>query len=346
MRSRLPLAEVAALVAVSLGGGGIARASLVGEGAPELDAVTWLSTGRLRLRQLRDRVVVLAFWTTWCPPCRKAIPHLNALYSKYKADRVVFIGLTEEPAAKVKPFVAANKIQYPVGAGSASVRLYGIRRIPRVFVVAPGGRIAWEGHPTTGLAHDDGPGLCDLEKQIMEALWPAPPAPPGKPAPQAAKSAEAHDVYVLKDGRRLKATSVIDLGEEFYIRDEKGTMHTVKKSEIEEVAKAKPRASDKPAKRPPREKPRARDKPEGKRPGRNVPRYKLLVRNAMEEWVNVRIEGPGVLEKITVPGGRTVPTILPKGAYQVTYGLRGGPERTGEVDLTRHVIIVLRPEKK
>ncbi len=343
MRSRLPLAEVAALVAVSLGSGGIARASLVGEEAPELDAVTWLSTGRLRLRQLRDRVVVLAFWATWCPPCRKAAPHLNALYSKYKADRVIFIGLTEEPAAKVKAFVAANKIQYPVGAGSASVRLYGIRRIPRAFVVAPGGRIAWEGHPTTGSADDDGPGLCDLEKQIMEALW---PAPPGKPAPQAGTSAEARDVYTLKDGRRIKATSAIDLGEEFCIRDVKGAVHTVKKSEIEKVARAKPRASDKPVKRPPREKPRPRDVPEGKRPGPNVPRYKLLVRNAMEEWVNVRIKGPGVLEKLTVPEGRTVPTILPKGAYQITYGLRRGPERTGEVDLTRHVLVVLRPEKK
>lgn len=343
MRSRLPLAEVAALVAVSLGGGGTARASLVGDEAPELDAVTWLSTGRLRLRQLRDRVVVLAFWATWCPPCRKAIPHLNSLYSEYKADRVVFIGLTEEPGAKVKPFVAANEIQYPVGAGSESVRLYGIRRIPRVFVVAPGGRIAWEGHPATGPGGAEGPGLSDLEKQIKEALS---PSPPGKAAPEAGKPAVPRYIYYLKDGSEIKATSAIDLGEEFYIRDEKGAMHTVKKSEIETVTRAKPRASDKPAKRPPRQKPRERDVPEGKRPGPKVPRYKLLVRNAMEEWVNVRIKGPGVLEKITVPGGRTVPTILPKGAYQITYGLRSGPERTGEVDLTRHVIIVLRPEKE
>ena len=343
MRSRLPLAEVAALLAVSLGGGGTARASLVGDEAPKLDAVTWLGPGRLRLRQLRDRVVVLAFWATWCPPCRKAIPHLNALYSKYKVDRVVFIGLTEEPAAKVKPFVAANDIRYPVGAGSASVRLYGIRRIPRAFVVAPGGRIAWEGHPTTGPARADGPGLSDLEKQIMEAVW---PAPPELPALQAGKSAETRDVYILKDGRRLKATSVIDLGEELCIRDEKGAIHIVKKSEIEQVVQAAPRASDKPAKGPPRKKPRASDEPEGKRPDPSVPRYKLLLRNATEEWVNVRIRGPGVLEKITVPEGRTVPTILPKGAYQITYGLRRGPERTGEVNLTRHVIIVLRPEKK
>jgi thiol-disulfide isomerase/thioredoxin len=315
----------------------------VGGEAPELDAVTWLSSGRLRLRQLRDRVVVLVFWATWCPPCRKAIPHLNALHSRYKVDRVVFIGLTEEPAAKVKSFVAANDIRYPVGAGSASVRLYGIRRIPRAFVVAPGGRIAWEGHPTAGPAGADGPGLSDLERRIKGALS---PAPPGTRAPQAGKPAEARDVYVLKDGRRLEATSAIDLGEEFCIRDEKGAVHIVKKSEIEEVVEATPRASDKPAKTPARKKPRASDEPEGKRPGPSVPRYKLLVRNAMEEWVNVRIKGPGVLEKITVPEGRTVPTILPKGTYEITYGLRRGPERTGEVDLTRHVIIVLRPEKK
>ncbi|MHC4201784.1 MAG: hypothetical protein ACYSU0_17490, partial [Planctomycetota bacterium] len=187
------------------------------------------------------------------------------------------------------------------------------------------------------------PGPSDLEKQIKEALS---PSPPGKPAQQAGKPAEVRDVYYLKDGSEIKATSAIDLGEEFYIRDEKGAMHTVKKSEIETVTKAKPRASDKPAKRPPRKKPRERDVPEGKRPGPNVPRYKLLVRNAMEDWVKVRIKGPGVLENLTVPEGRTVPTILPKGAYQLTYGLRGGAERTGEVDLTRHVIIVLKPDKK
>lgn len=345
MRGRIALPAIALLLAASLGNVNDARASLVGDEAPEIHAATWLNCEGLRLSKLRDRVVILDFWATWCPPCRKAIPHLNALHAKYGGRGVVFVSLTAEPAEKVKAFMAANEaakeMRHPVGAGSASVRLYGVREIPHAFLIAPGGRIAWDGHPAGGAADADGRQVSDLEKEIKKALKLAQPE-----KPRESRDVRALDAYVLKDGRRLRATSVMDLGEELCIRDEKGQVHTVRKSDVAEVTKGTPRPSDGPKKSTPPRKPRAAEEPEGKLPPASVPRYKLLVRNTTEEWVKVRIEGPGVLKDITVPDGVTVPALLPRGTYEVTYGVRRGPERAGEVKLTRHIMIVLKPEKE
>ena len=64
-----------------------------------------------------QQLTVIDFWATWCSPCAKALPKLNTIYEFYKDKGVQFIGLNiDSPrnSAKVKPFVNAYKIQYPV----------------------------------------------------------------------------------------------------------------------------------------------------------------------------------------------------------------------------------------
>jgi len=128
-------------------------AALVGGEAPDVDAKEWINaSGPVSLDQFKDKVVVVEFWATWCPPCRDAIPHLVKLYDKDKDKGLVVIGLTNEKrkSAKIDKFVKEMKMKYIVGTGSTSGKKYGVSGIPSAFVVVDG-KIIWQGHPMNGL---------------------------------------------------------------------------------------------------------------------------------------------------------------------------------------------------
>ena len=128
-----------------------ASPDLVGKKAKELKVKAWLNTDPITLKDLKGKIVVLEFWATWCPPCRKSIPHLIKLYEKYKDKGVVMVSITSESKSKVKSFVKKNRMEYPVGTGGTTSRIYGVRGIPHAFIINDKGIIVWEGHPMAGL---------------------------------------------------------------------------------------------------------------------------------------------------------------------------------------------------
>ena len=48
----------------------------------------------LALSDYKGKVVLLDFWATWCPPCRKEIPGLIELYNKYRSHGFTVIGVS------------------------------------------------------------------------------------------------------------------------------------------------------------------------------------------------------------------------------------------------------------
>ena len=129
---------------------GSAAAVSVGDRAPEIKAAGWLNTSPLTLAALRGRIVVVEFWATWCPPCRRSIPHLIQLYNSYKGKPVTFISLSSESKSRIERFNNSNpslKMPYPVGYGSRTSSRYGVRGIPHAFVIGKTGKILWRGHP-------------------------------------------------------------------------------------------------------------------------------------------------------------------------------------------------------
>jgi len=89
-----------------------------------------LGGGTITLAEYRGRKpVVLDFWTTWCPNCKRDMPHLNAFYEKYK-DKVEVIGIDmQENPSLVQKTITDWGITFPIALdtnGQAS-RAYGVR---------------------------------------------------------------------------------------------------------------------------------------------------------------------------------------------------------------------------
>jgi len=66
------------------------------------------------LKSLRGKVVLVNFWATWCPPCVKELPDLEAVYARFRDQGFVILGISDEDLSKLQPFVAQRKIDYPV----------------------------------------------------------------------------------------------------------------------------------------------------------------------------------------------------------------------------------------
>jgi thiol-disulfide isomerase/thioredoxin len=138
----------------------------VGSPAPALKANTWVK-GDAVAKFEAGKVYVVEFWATWCPPCRKSIPHLTKLAGEFQG-KVSFIGVSvwerekDEKAReqKVATFVKGmgDQMNYTVATDTAEqfmaknwMQAAGQNGIPTAFVVGKDGKIAWIGHPMDGL---------------------------------------------------------------------------------------------------------------------------------------------------------------------------------------------------
>ena len=103
----------------------------------DLQGKTWT------LKDLRGKVVLVNFWATWCPPCRKEMPDLQALYEQFKDQGFVVLAISDEESAKVSPFVAERNISYPVllDPGRKVNEGFEVGGIPQSFVFDRAGKL-------------------------------------------------------------------------------------------------------------------------------------------------------------------------------------------------------------
>jgi len=103
----------------------------------DLEGKSW------HLKELHDHVVLVNFWATWCPPCRKEMPDLDALYKQFKDQGLVILAISDEDAAKVSPFIAEKKISYPIllDPGRKVNEQFVVEGIPKSFVFDRNGKL-------------------------------------------------------------------------------------------------------------------------------------------------------------------------------------------------------------
>ena len=127
--------------------------------APEL-ALADLEGRPLTWESLAGRVVLVDFWATWCAPCRKSMPELQALHARFAGRGFTVVGVSideAKDARKVKKFVAAKGITYPValdGAQASAWERFRVKAVPAAFLVDRDGRIVaqWTGTSTDAAA--------------------------------------------------------------------------------------------------------------------------------------------------------------------------------------------------
>jgi len=84
-----------------------------------------ISGRALKLSDYKGKVVLLNFWATWCPPCRKEVPDLIKLQREYRQAGLQVIGVTYPPEtlSEVRGFAERSKANYPFALGSKSTKL-------------------------------------------------------------------------------------------------------------------------------------------------------------------------------------------------------------------------------
>jgi len=95
------------------------------------------------LADFRGKVVVLNFWATWCPPCRREIPDFIDLQNEYGSQGVQIVGIALDEPEKVQAFARQHGMNYAVliGSDEISMKYGGIEGIPTTFIVDKNGKI-------------------------------------------------------------------------------------------------------------------------------------------------------------------------------------------------------------
>ena len=96
----------------------------------------------------KGKYVLVDFWASWCPPCRREIPNLINVYNKYKGEHFTVLGVaTWDEPDDTRTAITELGINYPqmLNAKKAGSDAYGIQGIPEIILFAPDGRIVARG---------------------------------------------------------------------------------------------------------------------------------------------------------------------------------------------------------
>jgi cytochrome c biogenesis protein CcmG/thiol:disulfide interchange protein DsbE len=116
---------------------------------------------------LKGNVVLLYFWATWCPYCRKAVPHMNDLANEYANASFTIIGICgSKDTDSWHTYIDDHRMDWPQSfdANRKMAYLFGARGVPNFFLIDKDGYVVYH-----QMGWDDSM-PSELEKVIDRAL--------------------------------------------------------------------------------------------------------------------------------------------------------------------------------
>lgn len=116
------------------------------------------------LADFRGHVVLLDFWATFCAPCVKALPELQALHTRHASRGFAVVGVTvDDRAALVKKATSRAKVSYPIVQATPEVwNAYKVTALPSVILIGRDGKIV----KRYGGEADHAAMLADIERAL------------------------------------------------------------------------------------------------------------------------------------------------------------------------------------
>jgi thiol-disulfide isomerase/thioredoxin len=114
---------------------------------------------------LRDKVVFLNFWATWCPPCVAELPEIQRAYEKY-GDQVAFVLVSNQEPAVVEAFMDKHGYRLPIlYLSQKTPQIFDHRALPTTFIISKDGRIATK---KTGAANWDSKATYKIFEELLK----------------------------------------------------------------------------------------------------------------------------------------------------------------------------------
>ncbi len=115
-----------------------------------------LNDQRYRLSDYHGHVLLVNFWATWCPPCRKEMPSMQRAWEVLKKEGIQFLAVNVgEDEERVFSFLGEYPVDFPLllDQDSRTIERWPVRGLPTTFIIDPQGRIAYRA--IGGRAWDD-----------------------------------------------------------------------------------------------------------------------------------------------------------------------------------------------
>lgn len=139
LRAILTLSVAFTLTSAALAQG---KAPAVGGKAPAFEANTVAGKTLKFPDAYKGKIVLVDFWATWCPPCRKEVPHLVETAEQLKGQPFAILSISLDqpkniPLEKVQSYTQDNKMAWDhVYEGVSSIASsYGVSSIPAPFLI-------------------------------------------------------------------------------------------------------------------------------------------------------------------------------------------------------------------